>query len=68
MAEVRGQNPPDWFTTLAAAETWGMPPWLVESEAPAEWMDRFVAVANERAEAQKRKSKAKGSTGGRRLI
>ena len=43
-----------------------MPPWLVESEAPAEWMDRFVAVANERAEAQKRKPK--GSASGRRLI
>jgi hypothetical protein len=41
----------------------------VEEEAPAVWVDRFVAVANERAAEQERNTKknAKGGTG-RRLM
>ena len=67
---MSGQPPPDWYTALAAAEAWGLPPWEVE-DAPAVWLDRFTAVVNERANQQK--PKGKGGTGGsagnaRRLI
>ena len=65
-----GQEPPVWFTIYVAAETWATPPWVLEEEAPAVWMDRFVAVANERAEERKRHEKHKGGGkgSGRRLI
>ena len=66
---TKEQGPPPWYSTLAAAEAWGVTPWQVEEEAPAVWVDRFVAVANERAAEQERNSKksAKGGTG-RRLM
>ena len=48
---------------------WGIPPWQIEAEAPAEWMDRFIVVAVERAKARERDSKrAQGAGKGRRLI
>lgn len=36
---------------LVAAETWGVPPWVVE-EGPAVWMDRWVALLEARASAK----------------
>ena len=45
--------PPEWYGIEAAAEAWGIPPWVVEDTAPALWVDRFVAMANAKAAAQK---------------
>ena len=32
------------------AEAWSIPPWLIEQQAPAVWVDRFLLLANARAE------------------
>jgi len=32
------------------AEAYGIPPWRVEAEASALWFDRFLLLANARAE------------------
>ena len=32
---------PEWALILMAAEAWGLPPWVVEAEAPALWLDRL---------------------------
>ena len=54
---------------LAAAEAWGAPPWMIEAGASAVWMDRFVAVTNERAGIREREDKRARNAGtGRRLI
>ena len=63
---MSGQAPPGWYTVLAAAEAWGVPPWVIEEEASAQWIDRFVALLNEVYERDVRR---RGNAGtGRRLI
>jgi hypothetical protein len=47
-------TPPEWYTILAAAEAWGRAPWEIEADAPAIWMDRFVALGNAKAKASKK--------------
>lgn len=32
---------PEWALILAAAEAWALPPWVIEQEAPAMWLDRL---------------------------
>lgn len=35
---------PEWALILAASEAWGLPPWVIEQEAPALWLDRLEAL------------------------
>lgn len=48
-----------------AAEAWGRPPWEIEEQAPAVWMDRFAAFHNAKATAGQPKG---GGGKGRRLV
>ena len=57
--------PPEWYPIAAAAEAWGALPWILEAEAPALWVDRFVAVKNAEAQAAKPKRKLGGNSGGK---
>lgn len=52
------------------AKDYGSKPWELESNAPALWVDRWLAVnAAEAAEAKKlRKRAGRGSSKGRRLL
>ncbi len=45
---------------LLAAEQWGVPPWVIEEEAPALWMARWTELHNARAEQVKRREKERG--------
>ena len=56
--------PPEWYVIELAAEAWGCTPWALEEEAPALWIDRFVATANAKA----RVPKPQGTPGMKRLI
>lgn len=44
---------------LEAAKEWGIPPWQIEDDAPAVWMERWRVMREESASEVKRKSKAK---------
>ena len=62
-------QPPEWTPALEAAKAWGVPPWTINDDAPALWMDRFVADRNAEAAAQNPKKLPVGGDGkGRRLI
>lgn len=64
------QGPPDWYVEAVMAETYGIPPWRVEDEAPAVWVDRFLLLASARAEREHPKQlvgQAQGTVS-RRLI
>lgn len=37
---------------LALAREWGLPPWRIEEEAPALWVDRWLAVEEARGKAR----------------
>jgi len=54
------------------AETWGIPPWTLEEEAPAIWVERwhlFEGAKADRADRQKKpKPQQKDGTQRRRLI
>ena len=69
MAFAGHGSPPDWYVVEAAAEAWGVPPWVIVSEAPALWLDRFAATKSAEAAAQNPKKLPVGGDGkGRRLI
>lgn len=53
-------EPPEWYTLAAAAEAWGVRPWELEEDAPALWLDRFVALRNAEAEANKPRTRPNG--------
>lgn len=55
---------------LEIAAEWGLPPWQIEAEAPAVWVDRWVALRVARNEKAKRDSKRGGGrqAKGKRLV
>jgi len=51
------------------ASEWGIPPWQIEADAPAVWVDRWVALRLAQNEQAKRDSKTRGTrVKGRRLV
>ena len=44
---------------LEAAKDWGVPPWQLEEDATALWMDRWRVMREEMAVEAKRKNKPK---------
>ena len=54
---------PLWVITLKMAEAWGIPPWQVESDASAEWIQRWVALHNSEQEKLAREIKRGKSKG-----
>ncbi len=53
---------------LALAKEWGVTPWALEADAPAVWVDRWLAVTNMQAEKVERDRKHAQGGKGRRLI
>ncbi len=43
-----------WVLVLQAAEEWGVPPWVVERDAPAIWWERWAVWKEEKSRLQKR--------------
>ena len=43
-----------WVLVLQAAEEWGVPPWVVERDAPAIWWERWAVWKEERARLAKK--------------
>lgn len=53
-----------WVVSLRIAEEWGLPPWEVD-EAPALWIDRWLALKEAEANHQKATATLNSSPGHR---
>jgi hypothetical protein len=50
----------DWeISTLVAAETWGVPPWVVERDGSVYWMERLSLFLRERERELERAARRK---------
>lgn len=53
-----------WVLVLQAAEEWGVPPWVVERDAPAIWWERWAVWKEEKGRLQKKGRGARGEEEG----
>jgi len=47
--------------TLEAAKEWGVPPWVIDEEAPYLWVERWRALRDETAIHQERQMKQRAT-------
>lgn len=48
---------PEWVPLLEVAKEWGVPPWEIEEEAPAVWLERWRVLREETVIQQQRETK-----------
>lgn len=65
---LHGHGPlPEWAVVLEIAKDWGIPPWQVETEASAEWVERWALMRVETSKPRKA-NPDQGRTGNRRRL